>query len=323
VSVSIESVPSEIFGVPDSAQGKFSDTLDVDVDARRLYIGDNWTGGIDVFDIASAAPQFLNTIKLRGRIYGVAVAPEVGKVFAGMSGSTLAAVTLGPEKATVELVHTGGSGHVDLIDYDAANRRIFAANRLDGILTTVDAGTNRVTGRLDGLGHGLEQPRFNSKDRMVYLTDNVENVLYKIDPDQGRLVETFKLSEPSYPNGMAISPRVNHAVLACSKGDPACTVVWDIEHARIASVIKDLGGADGVVYEPSIDRFLVAASGAAGGPVIGIVGGDPIRLLAKISSAVGASWVGFDSKTNAVYAPAVDEGRPALLRFTLPNTSAN
>jgi hypothetical protein len=136
------------------------------------------------------------------------------------------------------------------------------------------------------------------------------------------LVETFKLTEPAYPNGMAISPRTNHAVLACSKGEPACTVVWDIEHGRIASVIKDLGGADGVVYEPSIDRYLVAASGGTGGPVIGILGGNPIRLLAKVSSAAGASWVGFDSKTNAVYAPAVDEGRPALLRFSLPETLA-
>jgi hypothetical protein len=323
VPVSIESVPSEIFGVPDSAQGKFSDTLDIDTEARRLYVGDNWTAGVDVFDISAASPKFLNTIKLRGRIYGVAVAREVGKLFAGMSGSTLAAITLGPDKATVELIHTGGSGHVDLIDYDSANRRVFAANRLDGILTTVDAATNRITGRVDGLGHGLEQPRFNSNDRMVYLTDNVENVVYKIDPDRGRLIETFKLSEPSYPNGMAISVRTNHAVLACSKSEPACTVVLDIEHGRIASVIADLGGADGVVYEPSIDRFLVAASGAAGGPVIGILGGDPIRLLAKVPSAVGASWVGFDSKTNAVYAPAVNDGKPALLRFNLPDTSAN
>ena len=310
-------VQFELVPVPDSARGKFSDTLDIDSDHRLLYMGDNWSGGVDVFDISSAVPGFLRTIKLRGRIYGLVVAGNVNKLFAGMSGSTLAAISINSEKNAVTLIHTGGVGHVDLLDYDSEHRRVFSANRVDGFLTSLDAVTTEITGRVDGLGHGLEQPRFNRVDGMVYLTDNVENVLYQIDPDRHRLVETFSLAEPCFPNGMAINPQTNQAVLACSNRETPRTLVWDLTRQEIITVIEDCGGADGVIYEPSIDRFLVASSGSSGGPVIGILGGDPVRLLAKVRTAQDASWVGFDSERRVVYAVAVDNGKPAVLSFHL------
>jgi DNA-binding beta-propeller fold protein YncE len=318
MAVLINEVPIELTVLPDSAQGKFSDTLDIDGERRILYLGDNWTGGLDVFDIAAGTPRYVRTIKLRGRIYGVAVAGDLEKVFAGMSGSTLAAISVGGEKSAVELIDTGGLGHVDLIDYDQANRRVFAANRLDGLMTCIDAVSHKVTGRVTGLGRGLEQPRFNPADGMVYLTDNVENVLFKIDPETSTLKETYPIAAPCFPNGMAINPKTNQAVLACSTHDRPATVVWDLGRQEIVTVVEDCGGADGVVYDPALDRFLVAASGSAGGPVIGVFGGDPVRMQAKIPTAKGSSWVGFDSRTRQVYAPAVEQGRPALLHFKLP-----
>jgi hypothetical protein len=320
VAASVIQVPFELVSLPDSAQGKFSDTLEVDSANRVLYMGDNWSGGTDTFDIGESMPRYTKTTKIRGRIYGLALAPEAGKLFAGVSGSVLAAIMVNTEKSAVEQVHTGGSGHVDLLDYDASHGWIFAANRLDGIITWVDVETNRIVGRVDGLGRGLEQPRYHAADGMVYLTDNVENVLYQIDPAKGRLVETFKISVPCFPNGMAMNPNTNMALLASSNHKEPRTVLWDLARQEISGVFEDCGGADGVVYVPGLDRFLVAASDDAAGPVLGVFGGDPVRLLAKVPTAKGASWAGFDADHGKVYVPAVSNGRPSLLTFALPVT---
>lgn len=312
-------VPLNLTVIPEPAQAKFSDTLDIDQDGQLLYLGDNWSGGVDVFDISTPQPVFRKTIKLRGRIYGVVLAKNVGKVFVGMTGSTVAAIDTGSDNKVLAQIHTGGSGHVDLIDYDPEHKRIFAANRLDGFMACIDAVTNEMVGRVEGLGGGLEQPRFNPADGMVYLTDNRENVLYQIDPVANRLVKTFKIADDCFPNGMAINPETNQAVLACSNKDRPHTLIWDLTRQEIDSVIEESGCADGVMYEPTLDRFLVAAAGFTGGPVVGIFGGSPVSFLTNVPTVPGASWVAYDRKHKLVYVPAAKDGKPALVSFTLPD----
>ena len=309
--------------LPDAAQAKFCDTLDIDHDRHILYFGDNWSGGIDVFDISTKKPEYLATVKLRGRVFGVAVATNVRKVYVGMSGSTLAVIDTsgdfpGANKVAAQ-IHTGGINHVDLLEYEPISNRLYAANRLDRFLVVVDGATNEIIGRIDGLGGGLEQPRFNSADGMIYLTDNIENVLYQIDPASNRLVNTFEIQDACYPNGLAINPKTNRALLACSNKERPHTVIWDLNRQTIESVIEESGSGDGALYEPSLDRFFFAASGFGGGPVIGIFGGTPVRFLGNVPTAKGASWVGYDRTNNLVYAPAVEKGRPVLLSFPMPD----
>jgi hypothetical protein len=311
-----------VTSLPDAAQAKFCDTLDIDHDRHLLYFGDNWSGGLDVFDISTKKPGYLTTVKLRGRVFGVAVASNVGKVYVGMSGSTLAVIDTsgdfpGANKAAV-LIDTDGINHVDLLEYEPVSNRLYAANRLDGFLVVVDGSTDEIIGRIDGLGRGLEQPRFNSADGMIYMTDNIDNVLYQIDPASNRLVNTFAIEDACYPNGLAINPENNRALLACSSKERPHTVIWDLNKQAIESVIDESGCGDGAIYEPSLDRFFFAASGFGGGPVIGIFGGTPVRFLGNVPTAKGASWVGYDRTNNLVYAPGVERGRPVLLSFPMP-----
>jgi DNA-binding beta-propeller fold protein YncE len=312
----------KLTSLPDAAQAKFCDTLDIDQEQHLLYAGDNWAGGLDVFDISSPVPKYIRTISLRGRLYGVAVAANVGKAFVGMSGSTLAVIDINPASATINTlvaqIHTGGQGHVDLVDYDPVHKRLYAANRVDGFMVSVDANTNEIVGRVTGLGTGLEQPRFNPADGMVYLTDNRANVLYQIDPSTNKLVNTFEIADACYPNGIAINPETNQAVLACSNRERPHTVIWDLNEQRIDSVVEDTGCGDGAMYEPTIDRFFFAAAGYSGGPVMGIFGGKPTRFLTNVPTMKGASWVAYDRKNKLVYAPAVQNGRPALISFHWP-----
>ncbi len=314
-----------VFTLPDSAHGaKFTDTLEIDQEAHRLYAGDNWSGGVDIFDVSTPEARYLKTVRMRGNLFGICVAKNVNKVFVGLSGSTLAVVDIEPDSPTFETmvarISTGGTGNADLIDYAAELKKVYIANRNDGFMAVIDAVNNVLLKKIEGLGGGLEQPRFNPSDGMVYLAGNTDDVVYQIDATTDELVATYPLNEDCHPNGMAINPDTGEALLACANRQRPHTVIFDLKAKRIASVIEECGSGDGAVYDPVASRFFFAASGFSAGPVVGIFGGNPVRWLANVPTGPFASWVAFDQSNRLLYAPTIRDGKPALLSFALPST---
>jgi len=308
--------------VPETAFGtKFTDTLEIDQDARLLYMGDRWSGGIDIFDIRDEKPTYLQTIKVRGATYGIAVAKSVNKIYVGLAGHTVSVIDIDPTSENlhkeITRIDTGGLGNTDLIDFDPVHQKVYAGNPDDGFMVAIDGITDEVVGRIEGLGNGLEQPRFNPVDGMVYLAGKDDNVLYQVDPATDKLLNTFDIVDACHPNGMAIDPATNQAILASSNKEHPHAVIWDFTEQKVLTVIEDTGPGDGAAYVASLDRFLFAASGYPGGPVMGIIGGDPRHLIENVPTKPGASWVAFDDVHRVVYAPAIESGRPALLSFRL------
>ena len=312
---------SHIIPVPAAAVGtKFCDTLDIDREAGRLYAGDNWSGGVDVFDIATPVARYLKTIKTKGGFYGVAVANDLGKVFVGLAGGHLGVIDIDPASKAADTViarvDIGAKGSADLIEYVPEHRKVYAGMHADRFVGVVDAETHAVVARIDGLGPDVEQPRYNAADGMVYVAARTSNTLHQIDPKTDRLVATFDIGTPCDPNGVAIDPKRNIAILVSDKHPH--TVVWDFARQKVAAVIQGSGGGDGAVYDATVDLFFGAHSGMTGGPVVGIFGGDPVRLLANVSTTKGASWVVYDRAHRQLYTPAYEDGRPALFAAPLP-----
>jgi DNA-binding beta-propeller fold protein YncE len=315
------------FEMPASlCSAKFTDTLDIDQAAHRLYMGDNWSGGIDVFDISSPAPTYLKTIKakaMRPTFYGVCVAKDLEKLFVAHGTGMVSVIDIDPSSATadsvVATVNNGGRVQTDLIDYDPLHKKVYVANRNEGFMTSIDAVKNEIVAKIEGLGGALEQPRYNPADGMVYLVSNSDNVIHQIDPVTDRLVHTFEIGDECNPNGMAINTTTNQALLACNNKKRPHTVIWDLKTKKVASVIEDCGCGDGAIYDPVVDRFFFAASGFPSGPVMGIFGGNPVEFMTNVPTQAGASWVAFDQTNRLVYAPAIQDGKPALISFPLPD----
>ncbi|MEI6665100.1 MAG: YncE family protein [Chloroflexota bacterium] len=317
------------FAVPVEAQAqKYVDTLDIDQAAHRLYMGDNWSGGVDVFDISSPTPTYLKTIRTRGNLFGVAVAKEVDKVFVGLANSFVGVIDIAAGSPTedtfVARVDTNGNGAADLIDWDPVHRKLYVANRHavngvdDGFISAIDGVTNEVVARIEHLGRTLEQPRFNPTDGFVYVTGAGDNVLHQIDPATDRLIATFPIGDDCHPNGLAINPTTNQALFACNNRDRNHTVIWDLTTQAVASVIEECGAGDGAIYDPIANKYLFAASGFRDGPVMGVFDGTTAALIATVPTERGASWAAYDQTHNVVYAPAYEDGKPALLSFAMP-----
>jgi DNA-binding beta-propeller fold protein YncE len=321
-----EATPAKTIIVPAEIGGtKFTDTMDIDQAAHRLFMGDNWSYGVDVFDIATPTPRYEKTIRsihMRpAAFFGLCVAHELSKVFVAHGTSLVSVIDTDPKSPTfdtvVATVRTGGLGMADLIDYDPLHQKIYVGNRDEGFMTSIDAVTNQLVARIDGLGRGLEQPRYNPADGMVYVVSNVDNVIHQVDPTRDQLMHSFEIGDDCSPNGLAINPTTNQALLGCDNDRSPHLIIWDLSAHRISSVLDGCGCGDGAIYDPVVDRYFFAASGFPSGPVVSIIDGGSATLVANVATGPGASWVAFDQTNKVLYTPAIEDGKPALLYFGL------
>src|SRR5437660_1363470 len=111
--------------------------------SHRLYIADATTLGVDVFDVSQQQPRYLTTVKTGKGPKGLAAAPDLHKVFAGLDGGAVAVIEADPASPRVDTlltkIQTTAKTNVDLIEYDPVDRLVIAASGDDGLLTSIDA----------------------------------------------------------------------------------------------------------------------------------------------------------------------------------------
>src|SRR5207244_67691 len=111
--------------------------------------------------------------------------------------------------------------------------------------------------KIDNLGPGLEQPRYNPADGMMYMTGTGLNVLYKFDPTSDTLVKTYDVVDPCSPNGLAINPKSNQALLGCSsRAAYRHVAVWDFAAEKVVQILLGPGGGNTSIYDAQADVYI-------------------------------------------------------------------
>jgi DNA-binding beta-propeller fold protein YncE len=292
------------------------DVVDIDQAAHLLYAADRTDQGVDVFDISSPRAKYLETIAMPASPSGLAVAPELGRLFVGLSNGSVAIVNISTSStaygSVISEVKTGGPS-VDLLDYGAARQRVYAANSTEGRLVSIDATTGAVMATFTLGAVQLEQPRFDPADGMVYVTSPDADTLYQIDPSTGVLKNKFILNGCK-PVGLAINPTTNKALMACHK----YTLVFDLGAGKIVGTFA-LGNSDIVNYDAKIDRFFVASLPHAQTPgSVGIFGGNPIGYISSAVTNISGNSAAYDETNKVVYTPNVQAKKATLAAFAMP-----
>ena len=304
-------------------QGKTGsfDIMEIDQAAHLLYVADRTDQGVDVFDISTPAARYVETISFGTGTNGVSLAKNVNKVFVTTNDSRVAVVDADPSSPTyrkiVASLSTGGKKRADELDYDPLHRKIYAANSDDGIVVAIDAVRNRIIKKWTDMGEGLEQPRYNRGNGMMYMTSSDQNAVFQFDPGRDVLVKKFDVGAACNPNGLAINPRTNQALLGCSNRKTPITALWDLNGGRVIQTFIQVGAGDMTVYSPKADLFFFAASNFPSGPVIGVFTASNVRWVANIPSVTGAHAVAFDETNNVLYAINQTPNQASLIAFWL------
>ena len=296
------------------------DQATIDQSTNRLYLADGTLGSVDVFDVGGAQPRFLSSVKLGHAPHGLAVAPDLHKVFAGMDGGAVAVIEGDPGAKNVNTVlatiQTSATKNVDLVDYDPAGHLLWAASSDEGVLTKIDAILNLPLSHLN-LTAGLEQPRYDPGDRYLYLPDMAKNLLYQIDPVNVAVVKQWAIGVPCAPTGMGIDAKRQVALLGCSDPSIAYTLEWDLNAGHRVRIFTDVGAADQVVYDQASDLYLVEGI-SAGVTSIGFFGGSPVAHRSVKVTHADTRAVAMSDASRVVFTPDVHPGETGLVSFPLP-----
>ncbi len=300
------------------------DLIVIDQEAHRLYAADRTTNGVDVFDISTKDAKYLKTVDAGSGANGVVVAKNVNKLFAGLNDSNVAVIDLTSLTVTAK-VSTGGKGRADELDYDPKEKKIYVANSGDGFVTVIDASTNTILHKFDGLGAALEQPQYDSADGLMYMTSSDQNAVFVFDPVKDVLVRKDVLAVLCNPQGLAINPKTNQALLGCNVGRAGSTgtpltVAWDLTKGIFVGVFGQVGSGDSITYSAKTDRFYFGAHNFPHGSSIGIFSGSPIAFLTNVptGSFSGAKNLAYDETNNLIYTQDALPGEGALFSFTPP-----
>ncbi len=293
----------------------------IDQSTHRLYVADVALKSVDVFDATKPEPHFIRSIGVGSGSKGLALASDLKKVFAGLSSGRLAVIDGDPGSAhygtlltTIRFPFTGA---LDLIEYDPEQHLVWAASSADHSLSYVDVVRNRWLGKIT-LAKGLEQPRYNPADRMLYLDNGDANVIYKIDPRQRTVVSTWPVGVACTPTGMAINPKTGEAMLGCSSKDVARTVVFNVTQGRFIRSYTEVSAADQVIFDEKAGRFLVAGLGS-GKSSVGVYAASPIKFLNVITTSASTRSVAYDEANRTVYTPVAKHGQEGVSSFPLPD----
>jgi DNA-binding beta-propeller fold protein YncE len=306
------------------AKGKTGsfDIIEIDQAAHLMYVADRTTGGVDIFDISSPSARYLQTIATGSPPNGVALAKNVNKLFTGNNDSSIAIIDIDLTSPThntiVARLNTGGKKRTDEMDYDPKEKKLYAANSDDGLVTAVDAVKNTIIKQFKDLGEGLEQPRYNAGDGMMYMTSSDQNAVFQFDPVTDALVKKHDVGVPCNPNGLAINPSANQAILGCSDKKTPQIILWDMKTHAVASKFDQVGAGDMAFYSPKTNLFFVAAANFPKGAALAIFGGSPVRWIANLPTAVGSHAVAFDETNHVIYTLDQRPNSAGLMAFWVP-----
>ena len=321
ITANLTTVPITRIPIP-PLNGKTAsiDIMEIDQATHLLYVTDRGTNGVDIFDVSTACAKFVKTIDLGSGANGVVVAKNVNKLFVTTNDSNVAIVditTPGSEKVLTK-INTGGKNRADELDYDSKDKKVYAANSDDGIVTVIDASTNAVIKKFDNMGDGLEQPRYDTADGMMYMTSSAQNAVFQFDPTKDILVKKFDVGTKCDPNGIAINPTTNHALLGCSSRSANVAIEWDLAAGKVVQQFDQAGAGDVVFYSAKADRFFFAASNFNRGAVLAIFSGNPVKFITAISTAIGSHSVAYDETNGVIYTQDQNPGEGALFSFPAP-----
>ncbi len=292
--------------MPVVAAGTF-DGVVADPASHQLYLADGANNNVDVVDISTATPQFVRAVDVTTTPHGLDIAGDTHLLYVGLSGGDVAVIdTLYGSPRYMQIVTriATGSPEVDLLDYNAQAKRLFASTGAGGGVIAIDTTTNKMIRRY-ALGVPTEQPRYNPADGMLYVSSPTTSSVIQFDPVTGVATRDYFI-KGCRPTGLAINPTNQLAVMACG----GLTGLLNLQSGG-HEMTHAVRAADLVTYDAAADRFMVAAPQGPKDSMVGVFDGSG-TFIGSVSATPNAHGAALDAAHGLVYAV----GATGLISFS-------
>jgi DNA-binding beta-propeller fold protein YncE len=286
----------------------FWDYLNVDSDARRLYI----SRGTHVMVLDADSLEVLGDLPNTQGVHGIALASELGRGFT--SNGRANTVTIFDLKTLKVLGEVKTGQNPDAIIYDPASRRVFTFNGRSGDSTAIDAASGSVAGTI-ALGG---RPEFAAADGKGHVYANLEDksMVVAIDSQKLTVVSRWPLAPGEEPSGMAMDRDHRRLFSGCHN---KMMVVMDADSGKVVATPPIGQGVDANAFDPGTG-LAFSSNGDGTLTVVHQESPDKYSVVDNVQTQRGARTMALDLKTHNVYlvtaefgpppAPTADQPRP-------------
>lgn len=309
VSLALPNAPAQpeilrvVADVPLPGAAARFDYQSLDLSDGRLYIAHMNADQLVVFDTKKR--EVVTNLDGFHRVHGVLAVPELGRVFASVTGDHQVAVV---DRATLKTVaRVGEIKYPDGLAYANSVNRVFVSDEHGNADVVIDTTTNTVVTTIP-LGGGAGNTVYDRTSDKIYVAVHGKNQLVVIDPLKMKIKGRTELTWLEDPHGMVLDSENQLAFVAASGNNKL--VVVDLKTMQMGPPFTVGRDPDVLAFDNGTKRLYVAAE--SGHVFIFHEANRAVELEGEIHLPHGHT-VAVDPKTHLIYFPLEDvNGKPVL-----------
>jgi DNA-binding beta-propeller fold protein YncE len=298
-----EKVLTRVADIPMPGLAVRFDYQTFDPSSGRLYIAHMNADQLVVFDTLKR--QVVANLDGFKRVHGVALATEIHRLYASVTGNHQVAAV---DTESLETLGTAGPiTYPDGLAYAPKQNKVFVSDEHGGVDAVIDAVSNTLIANIP-LGGGAGNTVYDSASGHILVAVHGVNLLAVIDPAANQIVSRIPLTGIKNPHGIALDT-VDHIAFVAGEENHSLAVV-DLNAMKILSTYQVGEDPDVLAYDSGLKRLYVSAE--SGTVTIFQNNNRKLDLLSSFEMP-HAHTVAVDPKTHLVYFPLENiEGHPVL-----------
>jgi len=287
------------------------DYQSLDTAADRLYVAHMDAGTLLVVDVKNQ--RVVADLSGFSEVHGVWAVPELGRVFASVTGHQQVAVVDMRDLSVVARV--GGIDYPDGIAYAPNVRRIFVSDEHGGADAVIDVFADTLVTRIP-LGGQAGNTVYDPVTACILVAVHEKNEIAVIDPETNHIVAHVAVPGVESPHGIALDVGRRVAFVAGERN--ARVAVVDLTTRRVIATYTVGADPDVLAFDPEWGRLYVGTESGTVSAFTEISVRDGIQLVRDGDFTLPhAHTVAVDPRTHLIYFPLQDiDGSPVLRIMT-------
>lgn len=269
------------------------DYLTADAAGKRLYV----SHGTEVVVIDTTTRTIVGRIADTPGIHGVALAPELDRVFTSNGRENKVGIVDAKTLQTLGKVDTGANP--DAILYEPKQKEVYALNHTGHSVTTFEAATGKVTATIPLAGtaeFGQADPGLGR----VFVNIEDKDSVDVIDVAKHEVVANWPVAPASSPTGMAIDPSIHRLFI----GGGEALVMIDDTNGKVVANVPICDGTDATAYDPGTKLIFVSCSDGHV-TIAHLDSPEKLTVVQTLETMPGSRTMTVDTATHKIYLSAV------------------
>jgi DNA-binding beta-propeller fold protein YncE len=284
------------------------DYQSLDAGSGRLYISHMNADQLVVFDTTKR--EVVANLDGFKRVHGVWAIPELGRVYASVTGEH--AVAAVDSKTLHTVAKIGPINYPDGLAYAPSAKRVFVSDEHGNTDAVIDTAKNTLITSIP-LGGGAGNTVYDPVSGHILVAVHEVNELVAIDPTTAKIVGRYPLPGISNPHGIALDTADDLAFVAGEENHSLALL--DLGTMKIVETYQVGEDPDVLAFDPGLKRLYVSCES---GTVNVFQSLQRSLVLLGSLEIPHAHTVAVDPTTHLVYLPLENiDGHP-LLRIMKP-----